>query len=82
MWCIERITGPAIAWSKTSRLAMNRTSRLEGCAASPPRMKSMYETWLNASSAPPEVGTCSVPLIWKRRPSTRKSTLAVAMTGG
>ena len=36
MWCSERISGPPSGWSKISRLAMNRTRRPEGFAASPP----------------------------------------------
>ena len=40
MWCSERISGPEIRWSKSSRLAMKRTSRRDGRAAKPPKMKS------------------------------------------
>ena len=36
MWCIERISGPVSRWSKSSRLAMNRTLRPDGLAARPP----------------------------------------------
>jgi len=40
MWCSERISGPDTRWSKSSRLAMKRTSRWEGWAANPPNTKS------------------------------------------
>jgi hypothetical protein len=45
-------------------------------------MKSTYPMWLKASITPPVRGTFSVPVIWKRWPSTLKATLAVAMIGG
>ena len=39
-WCSDRISGPVHRWSNSSRLAMNRTSRFEGCVAKPPSTKS------------------------------------------
>ena len=40
MWCMPRISGPLSLWSKTAFFAMNRTSRRDGRAASPTKMKS------------------------------------------
>ena len=35
MWCMPRISGPLTRWWNTCSLAMNLTSRPDGCAASP-----------------------------------------------
>ena len=40
MWCMPRISGPEMRWSKTCFLAMNRTSRRDGLAPRPQKMKS------------------------------------------
>jgi hypothetical protein len=40
MWCIPRISGPPTLLAKISCFAMNRTSRFDGRAASPQKMKS------------------------------------------
>ena len=38
--------------------------------------------WLNASTAPPEVGMFALPVIWNFRFIALKAARATAMTGG
>ena len=79
---MERITGPAIAWSKTSRFAMKRTRRLEGCAANRPEDEVDVGDVVERQQRTAGGGDVLGPACWKRRPSTLNSALQVEMIGG
>ncbi len=82
MCFIARISGPDTLWRKTDSLAMNRTSRLDGRADTPAKTKSRYPMWLLTRTAPPSRGTCSSPLMSKRRSSALNRVRAAPTTGG